>query len=51
MNEKEVRIEEEGGREAGETERGEGEQVPEVWKQGPTQLSIKCTWVPWKGRK
>lgn len=21
------------------------------WEQGPTQLSIKCTWVPWKGRK
>lgn len=50
MNEKEVWMEQEGGS-AGEPERGKGEQVPVGWEQGPTQLSIKCPWVLWKGRK
>lgn len=34
-----------------EAERGEGERAAMGWKQGPTQLSIQSTWVPWKGRK
>lgn len=54
MNEKEVRVEEEGGRECGQL--GEaggpgGSRLQVGWEQGPTQLSIKCTWVPRKGRK
>lgn len=54
MNEKEVWMEQEGVGSmgsVGEPERGEGEQVPVGWEQGPTQFSIKCPWVPWKGRK
>lgn len=54
MNEKEVRMEEEGGGSVGSSERlsrEEGSRLQVGWEQGPTQLSIKCTWVPWTGRK
>lgn len=48
MNEREARMEEGEGGECGQREerlrvRRRG--------QGPTRLSIKCTWVPWKGRE
>lgn len=28
-----------------------GERLLVGCEQGPTQLSVKCTWIPWKGRK
>lgn len=54
---KKARTEEEGGRGAWAVQLSErlrgvrGSRLPVGWKQGPTQLSIKYTWVPWKGRK